>query len=496
MFAYALISGAYSSHRDALRMGEIRAKNIATSLATQMSLSFRAADLVTQVVNRIAVSSDFSNDDLPILLEHLLQTNAALYPEVETLSLVDENGKITYSWPEKIESRQARSIRLAPQFNTPGTDTALAISSPVTHLRAEKWIVPVTRKIEGGVKSAAFVQVGVSVDHLSTLFNQIDIGRDGIILLETKDRIALLVRPNSLTSTEKSVFEHLEPVADDLDTGLLSSRIVESPDGFKRLNYRVSVDGYPLVINVALGYDEVLKEWTQSFSLQLMITALAALLIGMLTTYLLHILKTREFIEAEVEAKNRALVALAEELKAQVMLDGMTGLANRHQLDTQLRSEIARLSRSKSSLSLVLFDVDRFKQYNDRYGHVEGDHCLQKISQILKSAQRRQGDLAARYGGEEFVLMLPCTDETYARKVAQKVLEDLRALKIPHEGSPSRFVTISAGVMSCVPTRQTHLDEIYAAADKALYEAKSHGRDCIEIWSPQMSEEEEKLENA
>ncbi|WP_231739009.1 diguanylate cyclase [Herbaspirillum rubrisubalbicans] len=116
-----------------------------------------------------------------------------------------------------------------------------------------------------------------------------------------------------------------------------------------------------------------------------------------------------------------------------------------------MKLALQHASRSESALSLVMFDVDFFKKYNDLYGHIQGDYCPQDIARTVRSAQRCHGDLAARYGGEEFVLLLPDTDLAGAHRLAQKVVDDVRALKIPYEGNAAGVVTLSARVASCVP---------------------------------------------
>jgi len=179
-----------------------------------------------------------------------------------------------------------------------------------------------------------------------------------------------------------------------------------------------------------------------------------------------------ENLKLELELKNAELAQLS-------MQDGLTGLANRRRFDQLLLSECGRAKRESVPLSLVLMDVDHFKNYNDTYGHQAGDDCLKLVASQLTKGVRRPGDLAARYGGEEFALVLPSTPSEGAAQVAESVRSAVEALAIPHsESSAAKHVTISLGVATseqCVPK------ELIAAADAALYSAKRSGRNRFAI---------------
>ncbi|WP_138505930.1 diguanylate cyclase domain-containing protein [Nostoc sp. PA-18-2419] len=169
-----------------------------------------------------------------------------------------------------------------------------------------------------------------------------------------------------------------------------------------------------------------------------------------------------------------------EELQRLATLDGLTQIANRRRFNEYLESEWHRLKREKMPLSLILFDVDFFKPYNDTYGHLAGDDCLQKIANALLSTVKRPADLVARYGGEEFSIILPNTETKGAIHLAQAILQAVRDLAIPHaQSSVSDRVTISLGVVSTVPNCEISPQDLINAADKALYTAKQQGRDQV-----------------
>lgn len=174
------------------------------------------------------------------------------------------------------------------------------------------------------------------------------------------------------------------------------------------------------------------------------------------------------------------LEAANQELKRLACLDALTQVPNRRSFDDTINREWRRMMRDGKPLSLILCDVDFFKAFNDTYGHIAGDICLQKVASAIKEAVQRPADLVARYGGEEFAVILPNSSAAGAVHVAQKMRAKLAALKIDHPKSEvSQYVTLSLGIASIIPTVNSHPTILVDAADKALYEAKAIGRDRV-----------------
>jgi diguanylate cyclase (GGDEF)-like protein len=176
---------------------------------------------------------------------------------------------------------------------------------------------------------------------------------------------------------------------------------------------------------------------------------------------------------------------MADELRRTATTDGLTGVANRRQFDVSLESEWRRAQRSGEPVSLLMIDVDHFKLYNDLYGHPQGDTCLCRVTQALRSTCGRPADLVARYGGEEFMILLPQTPREGANHMAQQVLDAVAALGIFHENSQTtHYVSVSVGIgcfdhASAGWASEVHglcASDLVQAADKALYSAKQAGR--------------------
>lgn len=167
---------------------------------------------------------------------------------------------------------------------------------------------------------------------------------------------------------------------------------------------------------------------------------------------------------------------LEHKLQELATLDGLTGIPNRRAFDARIEQEVARCRRDRRPLSVVLIDVDHFKLFNDKYGHLAGDACLQQVAKAIDGCMRRPADFAARYGGEEFVVVLPETDTAGAHTVAEEMRRRIEELDIPHSGNPPWLkVTASLGLATQEHEWLTP-DELVHLADQALYAAKAGGR--------------------
>jgi diguanylate cyclase (GGDEF)-like protein len=190
--------------------------------------------------------------------------------------------------------------------------------------------------------------------------------------------------------------------------------------------------------------------------------------------------------EAELLEVTLLLEELVSQFKQISLTDGLTGVANRRSFDESIFKDYQRILRlnyhdnNQIPLSILLLDIDHFKRFNDTYGHIEGDHCLQKVAKLLSQSVKRAGDQVARYGGEEFVILLPDTTFEDACLLGERIRRIVEAAEIPNIHSDvSPFVTISIGVSSLIPSEHSTMESVIEAADTALYRAKAAGRNQV-----------------
>jgi PleD family two-component response regulator len=202
-----------------------------------------------------------------------------------------------------------------------------------------------------------------------------------------------------------------------------------------------------------------------------------------------------EDMAGRIAGREKELRASNLELKQLAYADALTGIPNRRAFNAQLAAEWDLARALAQPIAVLVIDVDYFKRFNDRYGHVQGDHCLKRISEVLIGATRtpadtwalppsfrkyaaRASDFTARYGGEEFAVLLQRADLETACKVAERLREEIEKLNVTHESSPRGRITISVGAASAVPAGESAQD-LLKRADDALYEAKRRGRNTV-----------------
>jgi diguanylate cyclase (GGDEF)-like protein len=240
--------------------------------------------------------------------------------------------------------------------------------------------------------------------------------------------------------------------------------------------YLAGVDYGKLIAHYEKGEDELVLRYihqVQEKKLLGLVTAGAAVSMLLACTAWLYYRKL-----------SRKLAETNLKLESLIVTDALTGLGNRRHFDEVLSKEYARHERTGSELSLIMLDLDQFKPFNDNYGHIRGDECLQQVATVIGECACRAADLAVRYGGEEFACILPETDLSGAVAIAEKIRQGVLALAIPHKGSNvAEVVTTSLGVATVKCDSNESSADLLAHADEFLYRAKSYGRNRVEFSS-------------
>lgn len=209
-------------------------------------------------------------------------------------------------------------------------------------------------------------------------------------------------------------------------------------------------------------------------------------MIGQIKTKTDHLMELNDELKEvniTLESKVKERTLKLEELSN---IDGLTEIANRRRLDQYLADMLNLSKRKRKPISVIMIDIDFFKRYNDTYGHLEGDKCLKKIAQAIKSALKRSSDLVGRYGGEEFSVILLNTNVQQAIETAKRIQLAISKLSIHHDSSSvSNFVTVSMGIASQYHSQNCSVEELYTLSDQALYKAKQNGRERFEVITDQ-----------
>ncbi len=475
-------SDAWRAREDRLREVSISTTNMSHALAAQGESAMRVVDTVLAgVVERVetegmqgVVSGDNSR------LHQHLKNMVAQVEELHGLFVFGADGSWLMTSLDRTPLHN-NADRGYFKYHATHPDRGVHIGKPVRSRSTGDWVLPVSRRLERPDGSFAGVALGtIRIDYFSKLYESFDVGREGVIFLTLDDGTLVYRHPHSekLIGTDISGGPVYQMYREKGPAG--SAMLRSNIDNIERLYSYRHLETYPLIIATAQSRDEILRDWWHSTLTQAAITVVAIVLLLVFGGRLVRQIMIRDHLEHELVQARETLQQHNRELAVLADHDGLTGIANRRRFEEALQQETARATRSGTPLSLVMFDVDYFKRFNDTYGHVEGDACLRRVADAFRGSLARPADLAARYGGEEFVALLPDTDAAGARMVAERIRAAVMALQIPHAGNGPGIVTISAGVHTLaggIPAESAAV--LVERADVLLYQAKQSGRNQV-----------------
>ena len=435
-----------------LRSANIVTASLAESLSQQIETTLKTADtVVATLVQRVEVEG--VTPETMQRLYGLMTSLASALPAIHEMGLTDKDGnaivKSLVPHPVSMNYRERDYFRFLSSHET----SDVYIGQPVKSKIDGSVNITVSRRINAKDGSfAGIVVASVSMNFFRKLFETVQFKSGGFISLVADNGMLLTGSPDALGYGELAALAATPAAA-------LEYR---SPkDSLNRVGASNHLSHYPMTVMVAQNSSAVLSEWYGQLRVHGAIVLIMLLVIGVLGY--------------RADQANRAT-------RLQALRDALTGLANRRCFNETIEREFKRAARTGRPLSLIMVDVDHFKNFNDRYGHPAGDACLSAVSAEIQGVLRRPGDMAARYGGEEFAILLPETDFAGAVHIVGDLQAAIRTLVIPHEASALGVVTLSAGVASWCPGRFTATPaSLVEAADAALYDAKALGRNTFTV---------------
>lgn len=457
---------AFDSYRETLATNFEVAENIAALIERDIARNIELYDLSLQ-----AVAESVRDPEVMALPPRLKQmavfdraTNA---PGLGAMVVLDKNGQIildSYQSPPRAGNFGDREY-FTFQRDTPNAD-GLYFSRPFqARLQQSAWSISISRRINAPDGSFAGIVSGtIKLDFIRDRMESVALGKRGIASFFRNDGVVLAqnVTGNPNVGADWSRAELFKRLAANLSGTYYGSGTI---DKVSRLYAFRSISGFPMVVNVGIGRDDVLAPWW--FKVQM----IAAVFLAMAASVLVLVSMFNRELKRRILAE-QGQAALARR-------DQLSQLSNRLGFDEALDIAWRRGMRDGKPLSLIMIDVDHFKQFNDRYGHPEGDKVLMAISKAIGGAAGRPDDISARYGGEEFVVLLPNTDADGAKFVAELIRKRVTDLAIRHEKSGEGIVTISLGVAASIPRQGMSPQALVVDADRALYAAKSGGRNRV-----------------
>ena len=445
-----------------------RVANISTLIGEWIKGAFVASDYILRdIVYTVPVSElqyPATNPEKHALISRYIDDKRKTLPHANGVGLNDGNCIMTHTPAIVGFDANNREWCSVPK-NNPEIQTY--VSNMFTSNIGELMVIQ-TRKFPGD-EFTGLAGIGVNLDFFSSWLEKVSIGTDGVIAISDQNLQLLARKPASPESLGKKVDDPLVKSFVDSGESYKTFRDVSPLDKKPRLYGIGKIEGLPFIVIVG----EADHDWQAAWRQRVWLTAAALAVLWSLAFFTLHTYWARLNNLAELKKAR-------DELESLSLTDALTGLANRRCFNDVLNAECNRMRRKKTPISVIMIDVDFFKEFNDIYGHVTGDKCLKSVAGVIQSHLNRPQDLAARYGGEEFCCILPETEHSGAAAIAINIKDEIEALGIHHEGSDiGNRLTVSLGVATLICDKETSSETIVNLADERLYQAKKNGRNQV-----------------
>ncbi|QXI20127.1 sensor domain-containing diguanylate cyclase [Pseudomonas iranensis] len=438
----------------------------------------QARDTMLQADNTLRdlaerVAHDGSGPDQQERLAKLMARQVNDIEGVQGLFIFDAQGNwMANSFSEGLQTKN-NGDRAYFRYHREHDDQSIHVGSIVESRTTGDMVIPISRRIQTADGAFAGVALAtVPVSYFQSFFKRMAVDDEGVIFLALDNGELLARRPTvaALMTTNLSKGEIFSRYLPESDSG--TAVIKSIVDGIERIYAYRRLAGLPIVAAAGVSYEHVFAPWWSYVYQSVALVGSIILALAILGSLLYR--QIQQLLVAEYELK-----IIRKELEVIAHTDGLTSLANRRSFDLAMDKEWKRATRNQTSISVILLDIDLFKQYNDHYGHLSGDECLVRVASVIAANVNRPGDFAARYGGEEFIVLLPETELAGAVMVAENIRLSLLNANIQHLASPFGIVTISSGVVSTSGTLGESPKEFLIKADQLLYAAKSQGRNRV-----------------
>lgn len=455
---------------DALASASEASSNLALTLERSISRNLHIYELAIRgVVESVQEPGVMA---LPSQLRQRLVFDRSVNAEdMGSLLVTNREGDLvldSFSWPPRPVNVADRDYF---RVHVNGVSNEVFLSHPFQpRLTPENKSIALSRRLSTPDGRFDGIVVGtLRLNYFRKLFDGVSLGSGGTLTLLKTDGTVIMRRPYESGAIGRNI-SGSPSFAPLLQGGEGNFMGVAALDGVRRLYSYRRLPGYPLVIVVGRSVDDVLAPWyRRAWLFSGLIIAVGALVVG------LAVMLSRQW---------QRRLRMEAHLQWMVDTDGLTGLGSRRALDDAADREWSRAMRDHTPLSLLMVDVDHFKQFNDQYGHLAGDDALAAVGLCIHQHIRRPGDYAGRYGGEEFAILLPSTDANGAARVAEEIRAAVQELRIGEGVLASARFTVSIGVATDVPSGSGSrtfgdLRALFRAGDEGLYLAKREGRNCV-----------------